>query len=170
MSTTTEDRVAAEVSLDEVPTPALSGKEFADYWDSITSDTEFGINFMATHIVHEGGKELLAITATVLARRHGVSSDQVKSFRTCMHKACKKAGIETHTPKKMKGTGTKLSPEPSMVLIPSTMHAKPRKSGYEQAKAMVLRGVKQGFFTLEDADLAVSELMMKDSHGDEEFL
>ena len=65
----------------------------------------------------------------------------------------------------MKGTGTKLSPEPSMVLIPSTRHAKPRKSGYEQAKAMVLRGVKQGFFTLEDAEIAVSELVRDEEDG-----
>lgn len=95
----------------------FTAEEFADYWETVSNDTELGIDFMARNVVTDEGKTLLGNTCTVMAKRHGVSSPQIKTFRSALRKACVKAGIEDIlTPKKVKGTGTTTFPAPMMVL------------------------------------------------------
>lgn len=129
--------------------------EFADYWESFSEDEELGINFMANKVCVEDGRNLLSDTATTLAHRHGVSSNQVKSFRMALRKACKQAGIEdVFSPKK-----TKTDDGFIMVLTPSKPHASPRvKSGSELAAQRMRKWVEKGECTLDDLRDAVTIL------------
>lgn len=95
----------------------FTAEEFADYWESHQQDVELGINFMVDNLKTEAGRTLLASTATVLADRHGVSSSKVVTFRQTMRRASQKAGLDVvYTPSKVKGTGTKKNPHPTMIL------------------------------------------------------
>jgi hypothetical protein len=95
----------------------FTAEEFASYWESHQDDIELGINFMIENLKTPNGRDLLANTATVLAVRHGVSSSKVVTFRQTMRRASKKAGLDViYTPSKVKGTGTKKNPHPTMVV------------------------------------------------------
>jgi hypothetical protein len=103
----------------------FSSDEFADYWESYSEDGELGINFMAKQVLTDDGKRLLSNTVTTLAKRHGVSSDKVKTFRSALRKACKKAGLDDIlSPKKVAGTGTAKEPTPIMILQAVKPHKK----------------------------------------------
>lgn len=133
-------------------TLSFTADEFADYWESFSEDEELGINFMAKQVCVEDGRDLLSTTATTLAHRHGVSSNQVKSFRMALRKACKQAGIEdVFSPKK-----TKTDDGFIMVLTPSKPHSAPRvKSGSELAAQRMRKWVEKGECTLDDLSDAV---------------
>jgi hypothetical protein len=133
----------------------FNADSFADYWDSIQSDVEFGIDFMASKVVDEEGRELLGQTASILAQRHGVSSDKIKTYRMSMRKACWKAGIdEIWSPKKEKGTGS----TPYMTLVPVIKHTQPAKSPQDLVYDRLLKGIHKGEYGLRDIELAVSGL------------
>ena len=118
----------------------FSAEEFADYWESFSNDLDLGINFMAGQVKTEAGRDLLSGTVSTLAVRHGVSSGKVRSFRSALRKACEKAGVDDiWTPTKVKGTGTKTNPVPSMVLAPSKRQNQPRKADPKKAFEKVLR-------------------------------
>lgn len=133
----------------------FTADEFADYWESFSEDEDLGINFMAGQVVDDSGRDLLSTTATTLAHRHGVSSNQVKSFRAALRKACKQAGIEdVFSPKK-----TKTDDGYVMVLTPSKPHASPRvKNGSELAAQRMRKWVEKGECTLDDLRDAVTIL------------
>lgn len=139
----------------------FTAEEFADYWESHQEDAELGENFMVKKLGDTDGQTLLARTATVLAQRHGVSSSKVITFRQTMRRACKKAGIETLTPKKVKGTGTKDSPDPIMVLDKSKAHDKPAKSGFDIAYGRMEKWVKSGEISVTDLYNAALDLNVK---------
>lgn len=139
----------------------FSASTFADYWDSIQTDVEFGIDFMTQKVVDDSGRGLLASTASILAQRHGVSSDKIKTYRMSMKKACTKAGIEEiWTPKKAKGTGTAANPTPYMVLVPSVPHTTlaDTKTPYGIVLSRLEKGLKKGEFRMSDIHDAMNEL------------
>ena len=137
----------------------FNATEFADYWDSLETDIEFGIDFMSQKVIDDAGRGLLASTASILAQRHGVSSDKIKTFRMSMRKACQKAGIEDiWSPKKAKGTGTAANPTPYMTLVPVIPHTKPAKMGVDLAHDRLEKGLKKGDFTINEIYDAMSVL------------
>lgn len=83
-----------------------TAEEFADFWESHEQEKELGINWMAKQMTEEGGPAQIEECATILGKRHGWSSDPVKSFRAAMRKASEKAGLDPMTIKK---TGDKKS-------------------------------------------------------------
>lgn len=77
-----------------------TAEEFADFWESHEQEKELGINWMAQQMKQEGGPAQIEECATILGKRHGWSSDPVKSFRAAMRKASEKAGLDPMTIKK----------------------------------------------------------------------
>jgi len=148
-----------DLAVMDVEESGFDAAEFADYWDSIQSDVEFGIEFMSQKVIDDSGRGLLASTASILAQRHGVSSDKIKTFRMSMRKACEKAGIDDiWSPKKAKGTGTAANPTPFMTLVPVIPHTKPAKSPQDLVYDRLLKGIKKGEYGLRDVELAVCGL------------
>lgn len=147
---------------EENTTLDFTAEEFADYWESVHDDEQSGIDFMAKTVVTDEGRELLSSTVTTLADRHGVSSGNVKTFRTALRKACQKAGIEDiYSPKKTKCvdeiTGI---PGYKMVLKPSVPHSKP--AGVDLHAKLIKRmmaWVNKGECSIADLEEAVNILV-----------
>lgn len=139
----------------------FNAASFADYWDSIQTDVEFGIEFMSQKVQDDEGRSLLASTASILAQRHGVSSDKIKTFRMSMRKACEKAGMDDiWSPKKQKGTGTTANPTPYMTLVPVVAHTKPAKTGKGLVYDRLEKGLKKGEFSIDDINDALYDLAL----------
>ena len=87
----------------------MNANEFADFWESHEQEKQLGIDWMAKQMATDAGKDLISEAASILATRHGISSDPVKGFRSAMRKASEKAGISPPlTIKKVKGEKQKM--------------------------------------------------------------
>lgn len=132
----------------------FTATEFADFWASHSEEKELGIAWMAQNVVTSEGKALLSEVATILAQRYGVSSPEVKTFRTALRKACQKAGSDDIlTVKKQKGTPV------SMVTSVVVPHTSPKVGdGEELAYNRMKKWVDKGECTAEEVYNAANTL------------
>ena len=135
-------------------TDTFSPEEFADYWESHINDEEISIDFMASKLVTDEGREELANTATLLARRHGVSSKVVITFRVAMRDACGKAGIDRFSPGKVNGSD-KDDDGVRMTIKPARAQSNPRKINHEKK----IRKAVEDCLRDENNDLTSTEIM-----------
>lgn len=77
-------------------------EEFVEYWEAKTSDDALGIQWMKMQVQNEEGLAKLQEVATVLARKHGVSSAESKTFRTALGTASQQVGLDPLSTKKTK--------------------------------------------------------------------
>lgn len=139
---------------------SFSEQELADFFESMGSDLDVAVDFMAELAPTDEGKDFLGRTATILAKRDGVSGNTVKTFRSTLRAACKKAGIaDILTPRKVKGTGTKSNPDPEMYIGVSKSHSDDaKKSGEQMAYDRMSNWLKKGDITLGDIMSAAERL------------
>lgn len=71
----------------------LTSEQFADFWIENQAEQKMGIEWMADCFKKPGGFALVEQAAKIVAEKTSWSSDAVKSFRACMRKASKKAGL-----------------------------------------------------------------------------
>lgn len=133
----------------------FTSEEFVEFWEAHAGEGETAVEWMAQQVQTSEGLKKLGQAATILAERHGVSSNMVKTFRTALHNACKKAGLEgSYTPRKRKSDDG----EVYMSIEPSGSRTRPKKGGRDWAVAQMSKWINEGRVDVTDLYDAVAEV------------
>lgn len=68
----------------------FTAAEFVEYWEGKVKDDQLAVDWLALQVQHKEGLDQLGEVAMTLAKKHGISSPQVKSFRSAINEAYKK--------------------------------------------------------------------------------
>lgn len=133
---------------------AFNEDEFVEYWETHTNDAKMAEEWIQMKI-EQGFTESLENVAFKLAQRNGVSSNAVKTFRSAMRNASKKAGLEeplTFRFSKSKGVAT------GAFVTAAKPKATSGKSNVQKAHDRMKKWIVKESFILQDLREAVDQL------------